>query len=342
MGPPVVGLTAGGKAWGDVVANVGLQPQPDHEPDAAGKFLTFVVPAPNGCGLRCSFCLVRQRREITETCLKPEDYARFIREVADRSPVFALAIQGYEPLLPEALPYTQAILAAGRFLSLPATLVTNGTGLFDAADLLKTLSPAKIAISLDAADAANHDRIRGVTGTWDKAVAGIRRALDVLAPQTRVVVASVLIPSKRHYLDGMPSRLRDIGIDRWIVNPLVRVGRDTAGGPVEDRTALFRDLLTLHEAADRAGVRLTIDDEFRHLHYEAACTWQPTLRALHVRRLPSNVELFRLTPGGQCSKDGDVLRHVNADTPRWRPSAIDASDFLAKLGGQAQSLAAIH
>jgi MoaA/NifB/PqqE/SkfB family radical SAM enzyme len=93
----------------------GLLPHPDYEPDVNGKFLTFVVPAPTGCNLKCSFCLVRQRREIIETNLKPEDFTRFIREVADREPIFALAIQGYEPLLPESLPYTQAILAVGRF-----------------------------------------------------------------------------------------------------------------------------------------------------------------------------------------------------------------------------------
>jgi MoaA/NifB/PqqE/SkfB family radical SAM enzyme len=56
----------------------GLLSQPDYEPDANGKFLTFVVPAPTGCNLKCPFCLVRQRREITETRLEPWDHALFI------------------------------------------------------------------------------------------------------------------------------------------------------------------------------------------------------------------------------------------------------------------------
>lgn len=295
-----------------------------------------MAPASNGCSLKCSFCLIRQRREITDTCLEPEDYVRFIREAAQRTPVFALGVQGYEPLLPEALPYTQAILATGRFLDVSTTLVTNGVGLADSVGLLKTLSPAKIAISLDAASANDHDRIRGVAGAWNMAVFGIRRALDVLAPQTRLVVASVLIPSRRTYLDDMPARLRDIGIDRWIVNPLVRVGRDSSGGPVGDQTVLFRDLLVLHEAANRSGVRMTVDDEFGHLRYEAACAWQPALRALHVRRLPPHVALFRLTPGGQCSKGADVHRQVTPRTPRWQPTT-HAGDFLAALGGSPRS-----
>jgi len=310
----------------------GLLPQPDYAPDAKGKFLTFVVPALNGCNLKCSFCLVRQRREITEPRLKPEDFARFIREVADREQIFALAIQGYEPLLPESRPYTQAILATGRFLGLPTSLVTNGVRLADSAHLLKTLSPNKIAISLDAAKPEIHDRIRGVDGAWHASVNGLKRALKVLAPRTRVVVQSVLLPSRRHHLDAMPARLREIGVDRWIINPLLRVGHDEAGGPVGDRARLFRDLLILQQAADRAGIRLTVDDEFGNLSRDVASIFQPELRALHVRTLPQNVQLFRLAPGGQCSAGEDILRQVAPEAPRWQSGTMHAGDFLEKLG----------
>jgi MoaA/NifB/PqqE/SkfB family radical SAM enzyme len=313
------------------MAASGLQPQPDCEPDAAGRFLTFIVPATSGCNLRCPFCLVRQRGEITDTYLQPNDFARFIREAAEQTPIFALAIQGYEPLLSESLPYTQAILATGRFLALPTSLVTNGVKLADAIDLLRTVSPNKIAISLDAASADIHDRIRGVAGAWAATVGGIKRAIEVLAPRTKLVVASVLLPSKRYYLDAMPTRLREIGIDRWIINPLLRVRSDQAGGSVGDRESLFRDLLILQEAADRAGVRLTVDDEFDHLGHNAAIASQPSLRALHVRTLPKDVEIFRLAPSGQCSTGDSILRQVTPDTPRWHPGDMHAGDFLEML-----------
>jgi MoaA/NifB/PqqE/SkfB family radical SAM enzyme len=323
------------------MAVAGLQPLPECDPQAEGFFLTFVVPARSGCNLGCAFCLVRQRREITETRLRPEDYARFVREVADRERIFALAIQGYEPLLPEALPYTQAILATGRFLGIPTGLVTNGVRLGDAVGLLKALSPNKIAVSLDAASPAVHDRIRGVAGAWEASVAGLRRAIEVLAPQTRLAVASVLLPSQRHYLDAMPARLRDIGIDRWIINPVLRVGRDETGGPVGERATLFRDLAMLQEAADRAGVQLTVDDEFGNLDCNAASTFQPAVRAVHVRTLPRRVTLFRLAPGGQCSRGSDVLRQVTAGTPCWQPG-IHAGDFIETLSNRGQGVAAVR
>jgi MoaA/NifB/PqqE/SkfB family radical SAM enzyme len=313
------------------MASAGLQPQPDIDPDSAGGFLTFVVPASDGCGLKCSFCLVRQRQEISEASLQPKDFARFVREAGERRKIFAVAVQGYEPLLPDSLPYTQAILATGRLLKVPATLVTNGVNLEESVNQLEILSPAKIAVSLDAASPDLHDRIRGVAGTWAAAVRGIERAAAVLAPRTRLAVSSVLLPSKRHYLDAMPARLRDFGIDRWIINPLLRVGADQAGGPVCERARLFHDILILQEAADRAGIRLTVDDEFSHLDHTAASVFQPALQGLHVRTLPPNVDLFRLAPSGRCSKGGDVLKQVTSETPRWQPDAMHAGDFLEML-----------
>jgi MoaA/NifB/PqqE/SkfB family radical SAM enzyme len=277
--------------------------------------------------------LVRQRQEITGTYLRPEDYACFIREAAERAPIFAVAIQGYEPLLPESLAYTQSILATARFLGLPTSLVTNGVKLADAVDLLKMLSPNKIAISLDAARAQVHDSIRGVTGAWSETVRGVERAIGVLTPVTSLTVASVLMPSRRRNLDDMPALLREIGIDRWIINPLLRVGSDSDGGPVSDLVNLYRDLLILQEAADRAGIRLTVDDEFGNLGHDAARASQSSFRALHVRTLPSNVEIFRLVPSGRCSTGNSILKRVTTDTPRWCPGAVHASDFLEKLSG---------
>jgi MoaA/NifB/PqqE/SkfB family radical SAM enzyme len=292
-----------------------------------------VVPALSGCNLACSFCFVRQRKEITETRLTPENYAQFVREVADKERIFALAIQGYEPLLPEALPYTQAVLAAGRFLGVPTSLVTNGVRLGDAVDLLKTLTPNKIAVSLDAASPEVHDGVRGVKGSWEASVAGLRRAIDVLAPHTRLVVQSVLLPSRRHYLDAMPARLREIGVDRWIINPVLRVGREETGGFVAERARLYRDLSILQEAADCAGVRLTVDDEFGHLDCDAASPFHLSSRGVHVRPLPPRVTLFRLTPGGQCSRGSDVLRQVTPGTPCWQPGSMRAGEFIEMVSG---------
>jgi hypothetical protein len=224
----------------------------------------------------------------------------------------------------------------------PTSLVTNGVRLGDAVDLLKTLAPNKIAVSLDAASPEAHDRIRGVKGAWEASVAGLRRAIAVLAPETRLVVESVLLPSRRHYLDAMPERLREIGVDRWIINPVLRVGRDEAGGPVAERARLFHDLAILQEAADRAGVRLTVDDEFGNLACDTASPFQLSSRGVHVRTLPPRVTLFRLTPGGHCSRGSDVLRQVTASTPCWEPDTTRVGDFLEILNLRTETVVAVR
>jgi MoaA/NifB/PqqE/SkfB family radical SAM enzyme len=311
------------------VSAVGLLP--DFDGEGVGQFLTFVVPAPGGCNLKCSFCLIRQRREAVGDRLKPEDLVRFIREAAERAPIFALAIQGYEPLLPTSLPYTRAVLETGQSLGVPTTLVTNGVFLRETVDLLNTLAPAKIAISLDSDSAAIHDRLRGVEGAWTATVAGIKRAVEVLAPRTKLAVSSVLLPSKRHHLEGMPARLRETGIKEWIVNPLLRFGPEKYNGPVGDRRSLYQSLLGLKETANRADIRLKVDDEFDRLDHRSACAQRPELGSLDVRKLPSAIDLFRLGPTGRCSVGQEIMKPVTPDVPRWQPNAINAGAFLETL-----------
>ncbi len=242
--------------------------------------------------------------------LQPDDYVRYIGEAVTASPICALSIQGYEPLLPATLPYTQTVLNAGRALNIPTGLVTNGTHLRAAMPLLKSAPPDTLAVSLDAAEPHPHDTLRGGTGAWDATTDGIACAVAEAAPRTQIAVNSVLIPSRRSLLDGMPALLAQLGVRRWIVTPLQKIGTDSPGGPVGNRQRLYRDLLLLQDAADREGIQLEVDDELDCLNFAVAHRWRPALRRLHVRTIPSGVELVRLTPDGRCSTGRDILRRM--------------------------------
>jgi hypothetical protein len=98
----------------------------------------------------------------------------------------------------------------------------------------------------------------------------------------------------------------------------------------------------LQEAADRTGIRLTVDDEFGHLDCDSASPFQLSSRGVHVRPLPSRVTLFRLTPGGQCSRGSDVLRQVTSATPCWEPGAVHAGKFLEMISGHTEAVAAVR
>jgi hypothetical protein len=200
----------------------------------------------------------------------------------------------------------------------------------DAVPWLATLAPAKIGVSIDAASSDDHDRIRGVSGAWTATVDGVRHATEALAPSTSIAITSVLM-SRREPLDGMPKLLRSLGVNDWIVTPLQRIGREQPGGPAGDRQKLYRDLLILRQMADDAGIGLTVDDELNCLHHGLAAARRSELHKLRVRTLPKGADLFRLVPNGQCSMNLDILKQVTLAAPRWRPSEIDAADFLEGL-----------
>ncbi len=296
-----------------------------------GLLLTFVVPAVGGCNLRCAVCFIAQRRETENAALQPHEYAQFIRETAASHKLHALAIQGYEPLLPTSVPYTQAILTTGRLLGLPTAIVTNGTHLERATDWLCALAPKQIVVSLDAASPEVHDRLRGIRGSWGNSVAGIRHALRKLAPQTNLDVASILTPSGSGRLMGMPRLLRDLGVLHWIISPLLMVRRDDPGGIRGTSETLYRNIASLQDASDAAGVLLTVDDELDCLRHTQAVAKIPELGRFDVHRLPSGLHLIRLSPDGACSVNREILQQVGVSTARWRPAELHAGDFLTKL-----------
>lgn len=319
------------------MANIGLLPLDDEGCVPRGKFLTFVVPAQGGCNLECAGCFVQQRLEVSETCLRPADYARFVAEVARGEAIFALGIQGHEPLLPGSRHHTQAILNAGHQRALPTSLVTNGVFLRKAVQWLNELPPTKIGVSLDSPVLNLHDAFRGVRGAWQATVDGIKAALTSLHTCTSLSVVSILMPSDTGRLREMPKLLTTLGISHWIVTPQMQVGTDRAGGPVDALHNIFANLLVLQDAAEREGILLTVDDELDALGYATAATEHRELRDVYVRTLPAGVDLYRLTPGGDCSAGMDVLQ-VASTAQRWRPGVVDANDFLATIRNPGNSL----
>lgn len=302
---------------------------------AEHSIITIIVPAPKGCNLSCPFCYIQQRNEQAETTdLKPSDYARFISEVEAIKPVQAICIQGYEPLLPDSFAYTQAILETGKRLGVPTSLVTNGTHLRQHVPALSKLRPAKMAVSLDSADAAVHDRARGKLGAHDDALAGLRFAVSVPHLKDALVVTSVLMPKKRERLMGMPALLAELGIGRWVVNALVKVGKgEKLGGPAGERNAILDDLLALKAEADHHGIDMVVDDEFGRLSDDDRARELIEVEALRIKRLVQPDGVYRLVPSGHCSKGADILKPVHDQTPVWHPS-MDVGEFLQSMSSE--------
>lgn len=293
-----------------------------------GLIATFVVPAPRGCNLNCSFCIVRARREAPAgaSSLQVEDYVRFFEALCEREPTGLMSLQGYEPLLPESWSYSEALLARAAELGVPSALVTNGTHLAEHVDDLVRLGVAGVTISLDSADPVLHDLSRGTPGAFEQTLNGLR-AVAASDLRDRALVASVLQSRRAHYLDGIPALLASLGIQEWIVTPMLRIGRESAGSTVQGYAEIIRELIRLNRLAKSHGIDMLVDDEFEKLVAEESKV--VPIEPPQFRRLPRLSRVVRLSPDGSCSVGEEILRRVDGMTPHWHPSRAPA-DFIAR------------
>ena len=295
--------------------------------------LTVIVPASNGCNLKCPFCYIDQRDEhYTSYQLDVGEFIQFIRSARHVEEISALCIQGHEPLLPDSFAYTAEILKLGRECHFPVSFVTNGTFLASRINELAEFAPARIAVSLDSHLAERHDRQRGILGAFEMTVDGLCKAATNPILREVTGVASVLLPKKRDQLIGVPALLANIGIERWTVTCLFKVGKgDSIGGPVGDRSKTFHDLLILQREADKYGIEMTVDDEFGRLSEEDMNRDVVDINRLRIHRLQRPSGVFRLMPDGRCSIGTELLQEVAEDTPRWTPGEEHAADFLQRV-----------
>ena len=146
------------------------------------------------CNLKCAMCDIGRfnanaERARSSTLVKSicdggeemnlDDWLRLINELSRLTPKPLILLTGTEPFMyPEILPIIEAVIR--KKLSLHIT--TNGTLLARHARGLVELCQASrgvdISISLDDIGAA-HDTIRGVAGTFDKAIEGIQAVARV-------------------------------------------------------------------------------------------------------------------------------------------------------------------
>lgn len=290
-------------------------------------FLTLVLPAPRGCDLACPFCGIAQRGEGEESHLTTADYVHFVDEVSQAFPISAVSIQGYEALLPETWETTVAVLRTADQHNQDTRLVTNGTNLALRAEPLSKLLDV-VTISLDSADPATHDKLRGKVGTFEKTVAGIKaacqffRRTDEAVPH--VVVGSVLFPGKSHYLKGMLPLLAELGVPNWEIGPYVNFLDSSLVAHEGAFRELRETILALHEEGKKWGVRVAFSDEFRR--YKDLAHYQELMPQI----LGNQQYLIRLSPDGSCSRRLECFQ-PSEHAPRWNPNQEAPADFLARI-----------
>ena len=282
---------------------------------------TFVLPAPQGCNLGCPYCVIAQRQEAVDSKLSHLDYLEFLLDILVNFKIGKMSIQGFEPLLPETWPLTKMMLKTACQLGCETSVITNGTYLVDHASELGGFFGIAdtLTVSLDSYVADKHDQMRQVSGSFAAAIAGIR----ALAPDFygSLQVNSVLMPNRAAYLEDMPELLRELGISKWALSPLIQIG-DTSSRVPQGRQMRL-DMERLINKAECLGIDVFLSDELRQHEGNDLFT------GFYVQTLPRDADVFRLSPDGSCSRGIEILGAASQG-PKW-DGLENPSIFLARI-----------
>jgi radical SAM protein len=199
----------------------------------------FVVIWENtrACDLSCIHCRaaaqpLRNRFELTT-----EEGFQLIDQIAELKPkVFVLT--GGDPLKRDD---TYALIQYARMKGLEPSLTPSATPLLteEAVTKMKAHGLGRMAVSLDASNAAEHDAFRRVEGSFDLTLRAIRQAAREKIPvQVNTTVTRRTVAD----LPNMVTMLEDLGITMWSVFFAVPTGR-----------AKESDLITAREVEELFG-----------------------------------------------------------------------------------------
>jgi len=185
------------------------------------RYVDFAIDF--ACNLRCQHCFATALQNGKRRRMRVEDYARVAEEAMALGSV-NFSFQGGEPLLFDGLPdIIRACQPARNVIS----VTTNGTLLTrERTSELRRLGVDILTISLDSAIPEEHDRFRGISGTFEKTMSGIRFALEA---GLRVTLGTVVTHQtlKSEGITGLIEMARHLNVILMIIFP-APAGRWTA------------------------------------------------------------------------------------------------------------------
>ena len=177
------------------------------------------------CNLACDYCCVQSSPTAPPRTIGVEEFTRLVDEAAAAG-VKELFLTGGEPFM--LLDLDERLRAATAVL--PTTVLTNAMVWSGARRRRLEALPREgltLQISLDSATAELHDRHRG-TGSFDRALAGIRTAIDL---GFRVRVAATLGDDAGDAERDLVGLFDDLELDddQRVVRRVARQGSANAG-----------------------------------------------------------------------------------------------------------------
>ncbi|MDD1730319.1 MAG: radical SAM protein, partial [Methanospirillum sp.] len=212
------------------------------------------------CPLHCPHCYANARETEIPNILSTDEGFRVLEAIKEiGSPVVILS--GGEPMM---RPDLYEIATYGTLLGLRMVLGTSGY-LFehDTPKKLKEAGIRSVAISIDSADPAVHDQMRGNPGSWKKAIQAIQ---DCIREEIGVQINITVFTPDKSELDRVITLGKELGVSQFQVFIPVPTGRSTRENYERYGTyeGLLRHLITISHGSD-ITLRPTCIPQFRRV-----------------------------------------------------------------------------
>jgi radical SAM protein with 4Fe4S-binding SPASM domain len=247
-----------------------------------------------GCQNRCAFCYAASPyREDQRPPMTTDQVGRVMERIFHEAHVPSLSFTGGEATLRPDLPQ---LVRFGERLGFRVNLITNGLRAADEA-YAATLVDAGLAsaqVSLEAGEAALHDRIVGHPGAFDRTVAGVRSFARL---GIHVHTNTTLCAANLDHADALIRFVaRDLSLRTLSMNMVIRTGVALEEGatPMEvSYTEVARMLPALLEVAEAEGVKLVW---YSPIPY---CIFNPVLHGLGAKSCACVDGILSVDPSGQ-------------------------------------------
>jgi radical SAM protein with 4Fe4S-binding SPASM domain len=218
------------------------------------RIANVTVNLTNRCNLRCRWCYNADRQTQEMPVQSMMDAIEQGRNILD--PNASFIILGGEPFIDAPRLLAALDRAAGLFAP-PAMVSTNGTLLTREAVAELTRRRVEVQVSLDSADAEEHDTIRG-EGVFEKATTGISRLVNA---GVHTIVSMVYTRPDACTLERYFDLALRLGVNEARLIPMRAIGRGLdCADALPDQAEVFEDLMDV--LARRPDVRPLLGRDF--------------------------------------------------------------------------------
>jgi len=244
------------------------------------------------CNNRCRFCYAGCGGEDKATSadgeLSTEGFKRIIDLFKREAKIPFFSFTGGEPLLRDDL---EDLARSAQGLGLRVNLVSNGTlAPPERAASLYAAGVRTAQISLEAPDAALHDKLSGRLGSFEESIRGIRA---LVAAGLSVQTNSTATALNAEALLALPAFVKGLGVRRMSMNLFIPVG---SGAAEEELVLPYSEAGAFVDKARKAALMAGVD--FFWYSPTPLCLYNPLARGLGNKSCAACDGLISVSPSG--------------------------------------------